>query len=82
MYIDSNFIAYESEREAVKGHRPQLIMDTTDTQPCFTKLRLYTDYNRLNTVYKNLLEQHRKKYLMSHEHYKAFLLQDRVEENC
>ncbi|CAC5426036.1 unnamed protein product [Mytilus coruscus] len=43
MYIDSNFIVHESEKDVVKGRKVPLVMDTLDTQPCFTRLRVFTE---------------------------------------
>ncbi|CAC5426035.1 unnamed protein product [Mytilus coruscus] len=43
MYIDPEFIVYESEKDVVKGIKNPLVMDTLDTQPCFTRLRVFNE---------------------------------------
>ncbi|VDI23863.1 Hypothetical predicted protein [Mytilus galloprovincialis] len=47
MYIDSVFKVYESERDVVpqSGRCICLVMDTDDTHPCFTQLRLGNIHN-------------------------------------
>ncbi|CAG2246616.1 unnamed protein product [Mytilus edulis] len=59
MFLDRSFKVYESERNVV----PQdlsipFIMDTEDTQPCFTRLRLFDDkFYRIINVLKTLTVQ-------------------------
>ncbi|CAG2238477.1 unnamed protein product [Mytilus edulis] len=56
MIIDPTFKVFEFETEAVQGQRVVLLMDTSDTQRCFTYLHLYTNYNRLEKSIRKVLE--------------------------
>ncbi|CAC5374740.1 unnamed protein product [Mytilus coruscus] len=70
MFINQNFKVYESERDNVQVQRAVLIMDITDTHPCFTRLCLYTNYTRLHKDHRKVLEQHGMKYFLSNKLYK------------
>ncbi|XP_052093936.1 uncharacterized protein LOC127729977 [Mytilus californianus] len=74
MFIDLFFIVNESERVAVNDHDCVLVMETEDTQPCYTYLHLFTNYNILPHKYKQLLQQQSGKNLISSELYKLWML--------
>ena len=70
MFINQNFKVYESERDNFQAQRAALIMDTTETHPCFTRLCLHTNYTSLHKDHRNVLEQHGIKYFLSNKLYK------------
>ncbi|VDI61221.1 Hypothetical predicted protein [Mytilus galloprovincialis] len=73
MLIDNRFEVYESENEAVQGREVNLIMDTEDTPHCFSKLRVLTNYNRIednNGRFKRFLHFEGPTSLLSSEMYK------------
>ncbi|VDH92708.1 Hypothetical predicted protein [Mytilus galloprovincialis] len=84
MNIDFNMKVYESEKDVVEGRHPVLLMDTSETQPCFTHLNLqrYTHYRPSKFYIEmleqcgnqcplfNIVEQHGMKYLLSNKLYK------------
>ncbi|VDI19978.1 Hypothetical predicted protein [Mytilus galloprovincialis] len=59
MKIDTTMKVYESEKDDVEGRHPGLLMDTSESQPCFThlNLQLYT-HNRPRKSFSEILEQH------------------------
>ncbi|CAC5415263.1 unnamed protein product [Mytilus coruscus] len=60
-------------REAVQGRKVVLILDSEDTPHCFSKLRLLTDYNRIDDNrgrFKRFLHFDGSKCLLSSELYK------------
>ncbi|CAG2193052.1 unnamed protein product [Mytilus edulis] len=70
MSINYNFAVYESEKDALQDCGVVLVMDTEETQPCFTNLRV-TNYNSLSSCIKQVMEQHRGHNLLSSELYKS-----------
>lgn len=75
MFVRPSYKVYEYEKEIVQSDKTVLVMDTADTQPCFTRLRLYSNYNRLRKSNREVLEQHGMKYLMSNQLFKQQYLQ-------
>ncbi|XP_052106663.1 uncharacterized protein LOC127739119 [Mytilus californianus] len=69
MYVNYAFVVYESEKDAVQDCSwiPPivLVMDNEDTQPCFTHLQVYTDYENIPYFIKQMLQQHRGENLLS-----------------
>ncbi|CAG2240089.1 unnamed protein product [Mytilus edulis] len=74
MYIDQDFVVYESENDAVHDSRKVFVMDNEDTQPCYTYLQLHSKYKVLHYSFKQILQQHRGKTLLSSERYKLHKL--------
>ncbi|CAC5389934.1 unnamed protein product [Mytilus coruscus] len=74
MLFDLRFKVYESERVAVQDHDCVLVMETEDTQPCYTYLRLFTNYNILPHKYKKVFQQQSGQNLFSSELYKLCML--------
>ncbi|XP_063423796.1 uncharacterized protein LOC134707720 [Mytilus trossulus] len=80
MFFDQRFKVYESEREAVQNHDCVLVMETEDTQPCYTYLRLFTNYNILPNKYKQVLQQQSGKNLISSELYKLWMIDNTISD--
>ncbi|XP_071177881.1 uncharacterized protein [Mytilus edulis] len=76
MTICPKYVVYESDKDVVHDWLPVLVMDTEDTPPCFTQLQLYTNVNNLSNFFKQQLQQHRGKHLLSSELYKSQLLKE------
>ncbi|XP_071139011.1 cyclic GMP-AMP synthase-like receptor 2 [Mytilus edulis] len=74
MYIDQNFVVYESEKDDVHDSRTVFVMDYQDTHPCYTHLQLHSKYKVLHYSFKQILQQHRGKILLSSECYKLHKL--------
>ncbi|XP_063406987.1 uncharacterized protein LOC134690820 [Mytilus trossulus] len=51
-----------------------LVMNTEDTQPCFTNLQLYSNYNTVPNEFKQTLLQHRGMNVLSSDLYKSYFL--------
>ncbi|XP_063447769.1 uncharacterized protein LOC134727321 [Mytilus trossulus] len=75
MRICSSYVVYESDKYIVHNWLPVLVMDTEDSPPCFTQLELYSNVNNLPNIFKQQLQQHRGKHLLSSELYKSQLLE-------
>ncbi|CAC5411654.1 unnamed protein product [Mytilus coruscus] len=82
MTILKVYSVYESEKDVVQDLKLVFVMDTDDTPPGFTHLRLYTNYKPgivneffLN-FFKPILQQHRGENLLSSELYKYFLIKN------
>ncbi|XP_063404180.1 uncharacterized protein LOC134687652 [Mytilus trossulus] len=76
MFLDRSFKVYESERDVVSQDLSiPFIMDTEDTQPCFTRLRLFHD-KFYNIIKKNasVLLKNGPQHLLSSELYKLYHL--------
>ncbi|CAC5406048.1 unnamed protein product [Mytilus coruscus] len=75
IYTDPLYAVYESDKDVVQDiGRIVLIMDTEDTQPCFTHLRLYTNYDIISYSIQQKMQLHRGMNLLSSELYKSKLL--------
>ncbi|CAC5409478.1 unnamed protein product [Mytilus coruscus] len=75
MFLIPFYVVYESDKDAVRGWlRVALVMDTEDTQPCFTNLRLHTNYDYLPKDIQQLFQLHKGEYLLSNELYKIQML--------
>ncbi|XP_071160869.1 cyclic GMP-AMP synthase-like receptor 2 [Mytilus edulis] len=70
MFIDPGYKVYESETDIFQSQETVLLMDTADTPPCFTRLRLYTNYNWLYNDVKEVLVQHGMECFMSNDLFK------------
>ncbi|VDH99095.1 Hypothetical predicted protein [Mytilus galloprovincialis] len=71
MILSSIYVVYESDKDVVQDWRIVLVMDTEETPPCFTQLKLCTNVNDLPNLFKQQLQQHRGKHLLSSELYKS-----------
>ncbi|XP_052083351.1 uncharacterized protein LOC127720671 isoform X4 [Mytilus californianus] len=81
MFIDPYARVYESETEVVKkGGRLSFIMNTDETQPCFTQLYLVTHHQTRKLFFEdsggflNVLEMNQLRYVLSSEQYKQFCM--------
>ena len=75
MFLNPNFVVYESEKDYVQNDRRiVLIMDTEDTPPCFTHLRLRANCKCSCLCLTQLLQQHRGEKLFSSELCKSHAL--------
>ncbi|CAG2193175.1 unnamed protein product [Mytilus edulis] len=74
MVVDFRFKVYESDRhyrEVSSNHNNiPLIMDTDDTTPCFTLLRLFNNIYEQYTELKQMVEDTSQGSLLSNELYK------------
>ncbi|XP_052102236.1 uncharacterized protein LOC127735875 [Mytilus californianus] len=73
MYIDSYFIVHESEKDVVKGRKVPLVMDTLDTQPCFTRLRVFNE-KAIPKSLKRIVEGNGLQKFLSNDIYKRHQL--------
>ncbi|CAG2231443.1 unnamed protein product [Mytilus edulis] len=80
MLIDQIFKVYESDRVAIQNYECVLVMETEDTQPCYTYLRLFTNYNILSDKYKQVFQQQSGKNLISSELYKLWILDNTISD--
>ncbi|XP_071150194.1 uncharacterized protein [Mytilus edulis] len=70
MFIDTNYKVYESETEVIlDGLTIPLIMNTEETQPCFTQLRLL-NFHRPHQNFKYMWQKSHLGYMLSSEEYK------------
>ncbi|CAC5372344.1 unnamed protein product [Mytilus coruscus] len=82
MFIDHNIKVYESETEefVMERNRLQFIMNTDETQPCFTQLYLVTQHQNRKLVFHdslgllNMLEMNNLRYVLPSEQYKQFCM--------
>ncbi|CAG2212112.1 unnamed protein product [Mytilus edulis] len=81
MIICPKYVVYESDKDVVHDWLPVLVMDTEDTPPCFTQLELYTNVNNLPNFFKQQLQQHRGKHLLSSELFKSQVL-EQIQPFC
>ncbi|XP_071150338.1 cyclic GMP-AMP synthase-like receptor [Mytilus edulis] len=71
MSITPTFKVYQSETEVVRdGLTVPLIINTEDSQPCFTQLRLLDHHQ----IFKNMWEKNNLGYMLSSEQYKLVYL--------
>ncbi|CAC5392411.1 unnamed protein product [Mytilus coruscus] len=74
MFIDTNFKVYESETEVIwDGLTIPLIMNTEETKPCFTQLRLL-NHQHLYQNFKYMWQKNHLGYMFSSEQYKLLIL--------
>ncbi|XP_063405755.1 scavenger receptor cysteine-rich type 1 protein M130-like [Mytilus trossulus] len=67
MSIDHSIAVYESDKVCVRNGKTVFVMDTNDTLPCFTHLRLYDNYATTPSSIKQELQQHRGDNLLSNQ---------------
>ncbi|CAC5410699.1 unnamed protein product [Mytilus coruscus] len=81
MHIDPYYIVYESGKYAVQDQKCviQLTMDTEESQPCFTYLRLLNDYDNLPQPFKQVFFQHNGNNLLSSELFKLQQLNNKYK---
>ncbi|CAG2232100.1 unnamed protein product [Mytilus edulis] len=79
MYLDTRFTVHESERDAVlrsiRSNKIPLVMNTEDTQPCFTHLLLHLDFlndYKIKPEFKQMFEKSGPMITFSNEQYKQF----------
>ncbi|VDI10817.1 Hypothetical predicted protein [Mytilus galloprovincialis] len=70
MLIHPDFIVYETEPDALKRNKIYLVMETKDTPPCFTYLRLISPYNVLSISDRESFQKNGTQNLFSSELYK------------
>ncbi|CAC5385349.1 unnamed protein product [Mytilus coruscus] len=80
MFIDPDTIIYETEPDSLKRNKIELIMETRDTQPCFSFLRLISPYNFLAKSDRQLFQTNGPNKLLSSELYKLSLLKQATEQ--
>ncbi|CAC5426813.1 HARBI1 [Mytilus coruscus] len=74
MFIDTNFKVYESETEVIRdGLTIPLIMNTKETKPCFTQLRLL-NHHQPHQNFKYMWQKNHLGYMLSSEEYKLVYL--------
>ncbi|XP_052085369.1 uncharacterized protein LOC127722996 [Mytilus californianus] len=71
MFIHPLYAVIESDKDFVQNLRTVFVMDTDDTSPCFTHLRLYDNYATIPYSIKQNLQQHRGENLLSNELFKS-----------
>ncbi|XP_063409119.1 uncharacterized protein LOC134692591 [Mytilus trossulus] len=82
MYIDRYFEVYESETEKIvlDSHRLPFVMNTDETQPCYTQLYLITHHQNKKLIFNvsggllNVLEMSHLRYVLSSEQYKQYCM--------
>ncbi|XP_071168079.1 uncharacterized protein [Mytilus edulis] len=82
MILDTRFTVHESERDAVlqsiRSNKIPLVMNTEDTQPCFTHLLLHLDFlndYKIKPEFKQMFEKSGPMIKFSNEQYKqCFIL--------
>ncbi|VDI14514.1 Hypothetical predicted protein [Mytilus galloprovincialis] len=77
MHIFPFFKVFESDKDIkpVKDYcLMTLVMNIEDTQPCFTHLQLYSNYNIVPDVFKQTLLKHRGMNVLSSDLYKSHCL--------
>ncbi|VDH98511.1 Hypothetical predicted protein [Mytilus galloprovincialis] len=88
MTIDCNIEVIESEKDFnIKHQRLSFVINTEDTQPCFTQLYLVTHHHNLILNFVdplgllNLLEMKHLRYVLSSEQYKQWCISHHFSSN-